>query len=124
MKTAFLYIYLMIVVCCSFAQTINLKAQVIYKNELLNYPNHLFDLPLACESIPMDLMGAIYLFQDQSGKTFVFAIKMTQAKDPKDIGHFGLWFGPLNHPSIQERVKAISSYLEQNGSTVLKSAAL
>lgn len=94
--------------------------QKIYQNELHNYPAHLFDVPLNCGDIPLELIGATYFFQDESGETFVFAIKMTQAKDPKDIGHFGLWFGPLNHPSIQERVKAVSSYLEQNGSDVLK----
>ena len=94
--------------------------QKIYQQELMNYPTHLFDIPLNCENIPANLIGATYLFQDRSGKTFVFAIKMTQATDPKDIGSFGLWFGPINHPSIQERVKAVSNYMEQNGSNVLK----
>lgn len=96
------------------------EQQKIYQQELKNYPAHLFDVPLNCENIPVDLIGATYLFQDRSGRTFVFAIKMTQAKDPKDIGNFGLWFGPINHTSIQERVKTISSYMEQNGSSVLK----
>ena len=41
---------------------------------------------------------------------------------PKDIGNFGLWFGPINHPSIQERIRAVSSYMEQNGSSMLKIA--
>jgi hypothetical protein len=98
------------------------EQQKIYQHELANYPTHLFDVPLNCENISTDLIGATYLFQDQSGKTFVFAIKMTQAKDPKDIGSFGLWFGHINHPSIQERIKAVSSYMEQNGSSVLKIA--
>ncbi len=98
------------------------EQQKIYQQELVNYPTHLFDVPLNCENIPTDLIGATYLFQDQLGKTFVFAIKITQAKDPKDIGNFGLWFGPINHPSIRERIKAVSSYMEQNGSHVLKIA--
>lgn len=94
--------------------------QNIYKLELNNYPNNLHDIRLDCEAIPEELIGATYLFQDQSGKTYVFAIKMTQAKDPKEIGHFGLWFGPINHPAIQMRVKAVSAYLEQYGCDVLK----
>ncbi len=95
------------------------EQQKIYQQELANYPNNLYDVPLNCEHIPTDLIGATYLFQDQSGKTFVFAIKMTQAKDPKETGNFGLWFGPIDHLSIQERIKAISSYMTQNGSNVL-----
>jgi hypothetical protein len=96
------------------------EQQIIYKQELLNYPNHLFDVPLNSENIPLDLIGATYLFQDQSGQTFVFSIKMTQAKDPNEKGDFGLWFGPINDPLIQERIKAISDYMEQNGFDGLK----
>lgn len=96
------------------------EQQKIYRHELANYPTHLFDVPLNCENISTDLIGATYLFQDQLGKTFVFAIKMTQAKDPKDIGSFGLWFGPIDHPSIQDRMRAVSIYMEQSGSNVLK----
>lgn len=91
-----------------------------FLQELIHFPTHLFDIPLNCESIPPDLIGATYLFQDQSGKTYVFAIKMTQAKDPKAMGSFGLWFGSIDMPSIQGRVKAVSSYLEQNESNLLK----
>lgn len=96
------------------------EQQKIYQQELVNYPKHLVDFPLNDENIPTDLIGATYFFKDQSGKTFVFAIKMTQAKDPKDMGNFGLWFAPLDHLPIQERVNAISSYLEKNGSNVIK----
>jgi hypothetical protein len=98
------------------------EQQKIYQNELANYPTHLFDVPLDCENIFTDLIGATYLFQDQLGKTFIFAIKMTQAKDPKDIGNFGLWFGSIDHPSIQDRIRAVSNYMEQSGSSVLKAA--
>lgn len=80
------------------------EQQNIYQQELLNYPAHLFDVPLDIENIPSDLIGATYLFQDRLGKTFVFAIKMTQAKDPNELGNFGLWFGPIDHPSIQKRL--------------------
>lgn len=84
------------------------EQQKIYKQELLNYSGHLFDVPLACENIPADLIGATYLFQDKFGKTYAFAIQMTQAKDPKDNGNFGLWFGPVDHPIIQKRIKILS----------------
>lgn len=96
------------------------EQQKIYKQELATYPNHLFDVPLNCASIPTDLIGATYLFQDKSGNKFIFAIKMTQAKDPQDTGNFGLWFGSVDHPGIQGRLHAVSQYLETNGVTVLK----
>lgn len=91
----------------------------IYKQELTTYPNHLFDVPLNCESIPTELIGATYLFQDKFGNKFIFAIKMTQAKDPHDIGNFGLWFGSLYHPDIQERLRAVSGYMKQNDGHLL-----
>lgn len=96
------------------------EQQAIYGQELMNFPTHLFDVPLNCVSIPDDLIGATYLFQDQLGKLFVFAIKMTQAKDPKAMGNFGLWFGSIDTPVIQERLDAVSSYLEQNGLDLLR----
>ncbi len=96
------------------------EQQSIYQQELVHFPTTLFDVPLNCQSMPTDLIGATYFFHDPSDKIFVFAIKMTQAKDPKAAGNFGLWFGPIDAPSIQERVNAVSSYLEEQGVNVLK----
>lgn len=90
------------------------EQQRIYKQELLNYPDHLFDVPLDCESIPGAHVGATYLFQDNAENTFVFSIKMTQAKDPQEIGHFGLWFGPIHHAAIQERLQTVSGYFQND----------
>ncbi|MBX9923275.1 MAG: hypothetical protein K2Y01_04110 [Rhabdochlamydiaceae bacterium] len=92
------------------------EQQKIYKQELINYPNHLFDVPLNRENIPEQLIGATYFFQDQLNNTFVFAIKMTQANDPKDIGNFGLWFGQVNHPAIEKRIQAVSIYVNTTNS--------
>ncbi|MBA3721415.1 MAG: hypothetical protein H0W88_03340 [Parachlamydiaceae bacterium] len=96
------------------------EQQKIYQQELKNYPENLFDVPINCENIPIDFVGATYSFQDNTGKTFVFAIQMTQAKDPKDIGNFGLWFGSIENPAIQKRVKAVSSFLQQYNANLLK----
>ncbi len=89
--------------------------QSIYRQELLNYPDHLFDKPLNCPSIPDELIGATYLFKDQRGHTFAFAIKMTQAKDPKETGNFALWFGSLQHEEVARRVNKVLSFIKQNG---------
>ncbi len=90
--------------------------QNVYKQELKNYPTELVDTPLSCAAVPDELVGATYLFKDASGHDFVFAIKMTQAKDPKEIGHFGLWFGPLENESVKSRVEKVMSFVNANAS--------
>ena len=65
--------------------------------------------------MPVELIGATYFFDDESGNIFVFSINMTQANDPKEISDFALWFGPINHPSIQQRIQALSDFFEENG---------
>lgn len=74
------------------------------------YPTHLFDCPAIIESVPEDLVGATYLFK-REGKVYGFAIKMTQAKDPKNpdmLGNFGLWFGEVSKtPALEKRIEAV-----------------
>ncbi len=96
------------------------EQQNIYRQELDTYSDRLFDLPLSSENIPPELIGATYLFRDRCGKQFAFAVNMTQAKNPEDTGHFGLRFGPVDHPAVQEWLRAISAYMEQNGVIDLK----
>lgn len=78
--------------------------QQIYKKELENFPSHLFDCPLECASIDNDLIGAFYLFKSAEGKVFAFAIKMTQANSPQELGSFGLWFGEVSKSPAQDRI--------------------
>lgn len=96
------------------------EQQEIFKQELQNFPHNLFAISLNCESIPTDLIGATYVFEDKAANKYAFAIKITQANDPKDQGHFGLWFGPLSHPAVDARVSAVSSFMNENGSRVLE----
>ncbi|MBS0629380.1 MAG: hypothetical protein JSS30_04045 [Verrucomicrobia bacterium] len=90
------------------------EQQQIYLQELSNYPTHLFDTPLERDSLPLALIGATYFFETDAQETYVFSIKMTQAKDPQEIGHFGLWFGPITHPAIEQRLKSLSEILDCN----------
>lgn len=90
------------------------EQQRIYQQELNLHPKNLFDIPLDSESMPHDLIGATYLFEDSAGSQFVFAIKMTQAKDAGELGHFGLWFGSPTHPAVQKRLQAVFAFLEQH----------
>ena len=79
-----------------------------------DYPLHLVDTPLERSSIPEELIGATYQFTDQKDNAVVFAIKMTQAKDPKEKGKCALWFGPRQHHEVKKRVESVLNFLEQN----------
>lgn len=98
------------------------EQQQIYKNELTNYPEHLFDTPLNLDSIPLNLIGATYFFKDQSDNLFVFGVKMTQANNPQDTGSFGLWFGSIDQPAIRERVSSLAQFFESNGCPLFKNS--
>jgi len=82
--------------------------QAIYKAELEKHPKNLIDVQLSLEEIPGELVGATYFFDDEEGKVHVFSIQMTQAKDPLDSGHYGLWYGSADHPEIQKRLQLFS----------------
>lgn len=91
------------------------QQRAVYQKELLNYPDHLIDAPLLCEEFPQSLIGATYVFEDDNKELWIFSINMTQAKDPQALGSFGLWFGPITHPVIEERLNALNSYCVQHG---------
>lgn len=81
--------------------------QQIYKKELANYPNNLFDRPLDCDALENDLIGAFYIFENAEGKQFAFAIQMTQANQPQDTGHFGIWFGEIGQTPVSDRITKV-----------------
>lgn len=81
--------------------------QQVYRKELQNYPAHLFDRPLECASIDPNLIGAFYLFSSTEGKTFGFAIKMTQANDPQEKANFCLWLGEADKFPIADRLTKV-----------------
>lgn len=88
--------------------------QEIYKGELQHFHQHLHDQPLKAETIPVELHGALYFFESKAGENLVFAIKMTQAKNPDEAGHFGLWIGPASHPAVQERTARAMEFVQRH----------
>lgn len=88
--------------------------QETYHNELKNYRDTLHDHPLKTDTIPVELHGALYFFESRQGENLVFAIKMTQAKNPEDAGHFGLWMGPASHPAVQERTLRVMEFVQRH----------
>lgn len=94
------------------------EQQRVFLEMLKQYSAKLVDCPLSCDAIPDELIGATYFFTDSSGKTLVFSIRMTQAKDPREEGHFGLWFGELRSPKIAARVREVCSFLQNSSSDI------
>lgn len=85
----------------------------VYQEELRRHPETLIDMPLACTSMPLDLSGATYFFKDNIDQSYVFSIKMTQARDSEECVSAGLWWGALNAPYIQARLHTLDAYMEQ-----------
>lgn len=85
------------------------EQQEIYKQELARYSDILFDQPLGIttEELPADLIGATYFFIDKKGNEFFFSMKMTQAKNPEEIGHSAIWFGRTDDPKFKSRLNDI-----------------
>lgn len=94
------------------------EQRVIYREALETYPVHLHDRPLACESLANDLNGAFYVVENQDGKKFVFAIRITQANNPVDIDA-SLWFGAYDHPEIKEWVSKILDVIRTSSSETI-----
>lgn len=87
----------------------------IYRKELETYPVHLVDNPMSCESIEDSLTGAFYVFKNNEGKRFIFAIKMTQAKNPQDAASFGLWMDEYRKDTLAfERVMDVMNFVQQH----------
>ncbi len=89
----------------------------IYHEALEEYSPNLKDHPLNCASIPQDLIGAYHTFENPEGKKFAFAMKATQANDPKTTV-FGLWFGELESSTpVYERISEIEKFIEEHSSS-------
>lgn len=67
------------------------------------------------ETFAPEMTGATYLIKDNKGKVYCFSIKAYQASAPQAQMEWGLWFGPLDNPKVQERFKAVNDYLLSQG---------
>lgn len=80
----------------------------IYKQLLESYPDHAYNLPLLCEELDFDAIGATYIFEDGQKERFLFSIRAPQANAPSDEQLWVLWFGSVEEPVIEQRVKNIN----------------
>lgn len=89
------------------------EEQQIFLGVWKNYPEHLKTIQITSKE--MDLIGAIYIFTDETGKTFVFSIKAQQANKPLEKSIWGIWFGTMDHPEVNKRFEEVSDYLKKHG---------
>lgn len=86
----------------------------IYKTELAKYETRLFDRPLDMPEMDAETVGAFYIVENQEGKKYAFAIKMTQATSPQDMGSFGLWFGQKDSSPIAKRIESVMQAISKH----------
>ena len=86
----------------------------IYHEALEDYAPNLKDHSLNCGSIPQDLIGAYHTFENHEGKKFAFAMKATQANDPKTTV-FGLWFGEFEpFTPVYKRISEVEKFIKEH----------
>ena len=96
------------------------EQQAIYRSELANYPETLFDWPLSVDSMDPQMIGATYLFSGDDGLLWAFSIKSRQANDPQQQSEWAIWLGPVTWPQIQQRLETVTTYFSLvNGPSVL-----
>ena len=87
------------------------EQQAIFQEAKASYPEKLLDLPLECEAMQKDMVGATYLFRTEAGDWMAFGIMASQANAPDDGKVWGMWFGPIGDPFIYARVHSLFDYL-------------
>lgn len=85
----------------------------IYEALKQSFAGKLIDKPI--DTFPPELTGATYLIKDTTGKIFCFSIMAYQANSPQKQMEWGMWYGPLDHPKVQERFKTINDFLISQG---------
>ncbi|MGL5264530.1 MAG: hypothetical protein ACRDAI_08210 [Candidatus Rhabdochlamydia sp.] len=86
----------------------------IYEEAIEEYSPNLKNYSLNCASIPQELIGAYHTFRNHEGKKFAFAMKATQANDPKTT-IFGLWFGEFESSTlVYERISEVEKFIKEH----------
>jgi len=92
------------------------EQQNTYLTALQEYSQNLHNHELQIDHMDNDMVGATYLFKDQSGEEYMFSIRATQANAPVEDNAWEMWFGKSNQPEIAQRIERVRSYLnELNG---------
>lgn len=87
--------------------------QTYYRALLKKYAN-LFDVKLAIKRLPDNYSGAMYLFQDVDANVYAFMIHASQVDRVGDQQTWHLWFGDVQQPAVNKRLRHVFTYLKQN----------
>lgn len=90
----------------------------IFESLKETYPKNLIDIPLQCDQMEGEMVGATYFFKTEEGEWMVFAIMACQANAPEDGRTWGMWLGNRHDPEVSDRFESVFTYLyEVSGST-------
>lgn len=89
------------------------EQQLVYKEELNNFQSNLIDFVLNTDEMDPEMIGASYFFRNSQNQRFFFSIKAHQANDPQNSSEWAIWFGPVEHPQIAERIQTLFHYFER-----------
>jgi hypothetical protein len=95
------------------------EQQKYYTRALEKYSDVLFDVPLECNAMDPNLIGATYAFK-LNNQWCIFSMKARQAGTPQDVSEWALWFGKISQPIILTRVNTLCDFLLQNQGPDLK----
>lgn len=78
---------------------------------LAKHPNTLLDIPLNCEDVSAEMIGATYLMQSAQGEWWVYSVRFTQAISPSEPTIAAMWFGQAKTGPAADRLLQVSDYL-------------
>lgn len=84
-----------------------------YIENITRYSPALIDWPIPYP-IPLDLVGATFLFTDHEGIFYSFSILGNQLGDPNTPGEWEIWFGEVDHPEVSLRIEAVIDFLDRH----------
>lgn len=87
------------------------EQQKIFKNEVQKNCKNLFTIELEMETFPREMCGATYFFTLEDKTKMVFSIKSYQANDTEGTRQWGLWLGPTDVRTIEDRANEITNFI-------------
>ena len=91
-----------------------LDQQNIYLKTLKDHPGKLIDSELQAAHIDHDLVGASYLFEDDTGEQYLFSLRAYQANAPADDNTWAMWYGKVSEPHNAKRLARLREFLRDN----------
>ena len=92
---------------------------VVYQDKLNDIRNiSLIDSPLACESLPSNLIGASYLIELKDQEKLLLSLTGIQAIEGSGEAQWRLWFDEITEEKTSERLLEVYSFLKEHNQNI------